>query len=127
VVVSFVRLVNSKVPKRLCAFCIVPFLRAWRLYSIFEEAVDGASHRDSMQCSVGKDFGLGEEMRGYYAEEFAGCDDFGPFPISRKVPYIPRDEIVRTGSIRAFQKHIVVRIGCDLEMAHRATQTSVLL
>jgi hypothetical protein len=66
-------------------------------------------------------------MRCDQFEEFAGGDDFGPFPISRKVPYIPGDQIISTGHIRALDKYIVSWIDCDTDMSHRSDQVGCLL
>lgn len=51
----------------------------------------------------------------YNAQQFTRRDDLGPFPISRKVPDIPRNEKIRPRGIRTFYKYVVVRVGGDLE------------
>jgi hypothetical protein len=76
---------------------------------------------------VGESCYLGKEMRCNQFEEFAGGDDFGPFPVSRKVPYIPSDQIIGIGNIGALDELIVSRIDCDLEMSHGSNQVGRLL
>ena len=66
-------------------------------------------------------------MRGYHAERFPRSNDLGSFPITRKVPHVPGDEVVCSSGIRAFQKHVVTRIRCNLKLPRRDNQSCPIL
>jgi len=66
-------------------------------------------------------------MRGYHVEKFPRSNNLGSFPITGKVPHVPSDEVVCLSSIRAFQKHVVARIRCNLKLPHRDNQSCSIL
>jgi hypothetical protein len=65
-------------------------------------------------------------MRGGKADEFSGRYDLGFLPESREMLLIARYQIVRTGSIGAFQKHIVVEVAWDIQAAGRNDRMTVV-
>ena len=68
-----------------------------------------------------------EEVRGHHAEKFTGRNNLGSFPKAREVPHVSGDEIVCSGSIRAFHKDVVVGINSNPELARRGNELSAVL
>jgi len=58
-------------------------------------------------------------MRGNQYNEFAGGDDFGLLPKPWEMAQVARHKIIGSGSIRAFQEDVVIRIARDLNPARR--------
>lgn len=54
-------------------------------------------------------------------------NDLGFLPESRKMPQIARDQVVRSGSISAFQEHIVVGVAGHFKAARRRHGVAMVL
>src|SRR5258708_4731553 len=60
------------------------------------------------------------------ADEFTGCDDLGFLPEHWKMLLISRNEVICTGSIGAFEEHIVVRITSHFKAARRSNHVTAI-
>lgn len=69
---------------------------------------------------------LAEKMRRHEAEELARGDDLNILPESWKVPHVPSHQVVGTGSIGTFDKHIVLWIVRYLNCPHGIYEMSSL-
>ena len=56
-------------------------------------------------------------MRADDADEFARVDDFGFLPELWKMALIAGDQVIRAGSVGAFEENIIGGIGSDLKRA----------
>jgi hypothetical protein len=68
-----------------------------------------------------------DKVRGYDADEFAGCDDLGLLPELWKMPLVTGDEVIGAGRVGTFQELVVVRILRNLERMCRANQLRTVL
>ena len=68
-----------------------------------------------------------DEMRSYYAEEFARCDDFGVLPEFGEMALVTRHKVVCTSGIGAFDEHIVCRVRRNLSQMRRFDHVSMIL
>src|SRR5260370_5933488 len=66
-------------------------------------------------------------MRRNQRNELSGRYDFGFLPEFREMFHIAGNQVVRTGSIGALQKSIVVRVGCDLKAPTRSHDMTAVL
>jgi len=62
---------------------------------------------------------LRDEVRGYDADEFAGCDYLGLLPELWKMALVGGDQIVGAGGVGTFQELVVVGIARYLERTRR--------
>src|ERR1043166_9254537 len=69
---------------------------------------------------------LAEKMRRHEAEELARGDDLSILPEPWKVPHVPSHQVVGTGSIGTFDKHIVLWIVRYLNCPHGFYEMSSL-
>lgn len=66
-------------------------------------------------------------MRADDANEFAGVDDFGFLPELWEMALVAGDQIVRTGSIGAFEKNVIGGVRRDLERTGWRHEMSAVL
>ncbi|MGB6931168.1 MAG: hypothetical protein WBD91_00240, partial [Acidobacteriaceae bacterium] len=90
----------------------------------------GSSHRRIRRLAIGFSTTsslLQDQVGRGQTDELARCDDLGLFPERWKVLLIPRDQVIRPGSIRAFQEPVVIWIAGHFQPPSRNDHAALIL